>query len=251
MVSLHNDWIVPDWPAARPVKAIITTRRGGVSTGTYASMNLGDAVGDDAERVAENCRRLQVSLPSPPKWLHQIHGNTVVCAKTIDQPVEADASTTTRPDTVCAIMAADCLPVLLCDRTGSVVAAAHAGWRGLSSGVIENTVNAMGRAGNELMAYLGPAIGPTAFEVGEDVRAAFLSHDMRAGSAFRQHRKGKWFADLFSLARQRLHATGVSAVYGGTHCTYTDPERFFSHRRDRVSGRMAALIWLDGSVSPA
>lgn len=244
MDKAREDWIVPDWPAAARVKALITTRRGGVSGGAYASMNLGDAVGDDEANVAENRSRLQSRLPSAPKWLRQVHGNRVAGASEIIQPPEADASFTTDANVVCTIMVADCLPVLLCDRAGSVVAAAHAGWRGLSAGVIENTVNTMRRPGAELMAYLGPAIGPTAFEVGADVHAAFVSHDPRAQQAFRKHGNDKWLADLYCLARQRLQHAGVTAVYGGSHCTYTDPKRFFSYRRDGVSGRMAALIWL-------
>jgi YfiH family protein len=244
MDSINEDWIVPDWPAAARVKALITTRRGGVSQGAYASMNLGDAVGDDAANVAENRSRLEAILPSAPKWLRQVHGKKVVGASEIARPTEADASYTNDTNVVCAIMAADCLPVLLCDRAGSVVAAAHAGWRGLSGGVIESTVNAMGGAGAELMAYLGPAIGPTAFEVGADVYTAFVTHDPRAQSAFRKQGKDKWLADLYCLARQRLQHAGVAAVYGGSYCTYTDSTRFFSYRRDGASGRMAALIWL-------
>jgi YfiH family protein len=244
MDSAREDWIVPDWPAAGRVKALITTRRGGVSSGAYASLNLGDAVGDDAANVAENRRRLETCLPSAPKWLRQVHGKRVVGASEIVPPTEADASFTSDANVVCAIMAADCLPVLLCDRAGSVVAAAHAGWRGLSDGVIENTVRAMGLPGAELMAYLGPAIGPTAFEVGADVHTAFVTHDPRAQSAFRKHGEEKWLADLYCLARQRLQHAGVTTVYGGNHCTYTDPARFFSYRRDGASGRMAALIWL-------
>ncbi len=244
MDRARGDWIVPDWPAVNRIKALITTRQGGVSSGAYASMNVGDAVGDDAANVVENRRRLETFLPSSPRWLRQVHGKTVVAATEIVAPTEADASFTGDANVVCAIMAADCLPVLLCDRAGSIVAAAHAGWRGLSDGVIENTVSAMGLPGAELMAYLGPAIGPTAFEVGADVHAAFVAHDPRAQSAFRKHGKDKWLADLYSLARQRLQQSGVVTVYGGNHCTYTDPVRFFSYRRDGACGRMAALIWL-------
>ena len=245
MPESHRDWIVPDWPAANRVRAFVTTRNGGVSTGPYASMNLGDAVGDRDADVAENRRRLELELPAAPRWLRQVHGNEVVEARSVSEPVEADASTTRHHNVVCGVMAADCLPVLLCDHAGSTVAAAHAGWRGLAAGVLENTVGAMRCHPGELMAYLGPAIGPGAFEVGDDVRDAFARRDPRALEAFRAHREGKWLADLFRLARQRLNDAGVSEVYGGQHCTYTDRERFFSHRRDRVSGRMAALIWLD------
>jgi purine-nucleoside/S-methyl-5'-thioadenosine phosphorylase / adenosine deaminase len=244
MPGLHSNWILPGWPAPSCVHAFVTTRHGGVSSGAYASLNLGDAVGDATENVAENRRRLESCLPSPPIWLRQVHGNTVVCAEDVEQPLEADATTARRENVVCTVMAADCLPVLLCDRAGTVVAAVHAGWRGLAAGVIENAVRAMRRPGHELMAFLGPAIGPAAFEVGQDVRAAFIKRDARAQGAFRAHQEGKWLADLFFLARQRLLDVEVSAVYGGSDCTYTDPGRFFSHRRDHVSGRMAALIWL-------
>jgi hypothetical protein len=211
-------------------------------------MNLGDAVGDTCENVTENRRRLEQRLPSHPRWLRQVHGSDVVAAENIDGSVEADASFATTPDTVCVIGIADCLPVLLCDRNARVVAAAHAGWRGLCAGVIENTVRAMQNAiGNvtasDILAYLGPAIGPSAFEVGDEVRTAFVERDPQAASAFRRHRQDKWFADLFALACQRLNSAGVSAIYGGGVCTFTDSDRFFSHRRDKVSGRMAALIW--------
>jgi hypothetical protein len=243
MADANNSWITPDWPCPPSVRALVTTRIGGVSTGAFASLNLGDTVGDDADNVAENRQRLQTHLPSPPKWLRQVHGSIVVDAAKVTMPVAADGSVATAADTVCVVMAADCLPVLLCDRAASTVAAAHAGWRGLCSGVLENTVQAMRTAPGELMAYLGPAIGPDAFEVGDEVLAAFVKRDPQAASAFRKHRKSKWFADLFMLARQRLKTVGVTEVYGGTECTYSDPARFFSHRRDKVSGRMAALIW--------
>ena len=207
-------------------------------------MNLGWAVGDDSTNVTENRRRLEAVLPSAPRWLHQVHGTQVVSAEHVAEPVEADASVATSADTVCVIMVADCVPVLLCDRDGQVVAAAHAGWRGLCAGVLENTVAAMGLPGSNLLAYLGPGIGPTVFEVGEEVRTAFVERDRQAANCFQAHREGKWLANLFMLARQRLRAAGVAACYGGTDCTYSDPARFFSHRRDKVSGRMAALIWL-------
>ena len=244
MLDVHDSWISPDWPCPPSVRALVTTRTGGVSSGSFASLNLGDSVGDDPDNVAENRQRLQTRLPSPPRWLRQVHGNVVVDAAQVTMPVAADGSVATVAATVCAVMAADCLPVLLCDRAARVVAAAHAGWRGLCSSVLENTVQAMRTTPGELMAYLGPAIGPDAFEVGDEVLAAFVEQDPQAASAFRKHLKGKWFADLFMLARQRLRAAGVTSVYGGTDCTYSDPARFFSHRRDKVSGRMAALIWI-------
>lgn len=238
------DWIVPDWPAHAHVRALVTTRNGGVSQGPYSSFNLGLKVNDDPARVAENRARLREHLPAAPRWIAQVHGNHVVDAAAVETPVEADASFTRAPDVPCAVMVADCMPVLLSDRSGTVVAAAHAGWRGLSSGVIENTVRAMGVAPREVVAWMGPAIGPSAFEVGADVREAFVSQDAGAAPAFVDHRPGKWLADLFWLARRRLQAVGVASIHGGGLCTVSDPARFFSHRRDRVSGRMAALVWL-------
>lgn len=244
MLEPPRDWIVPDWPAPANVRALLTTRSGGVSTGPFASMNLGQRVDDDMQSVRTNRASLRDLLPAEPKWLLQVHGTRVVDADRLQQPVEADAAVARNPGSVCTVMVADCLPVLLTDRAGSVVAAAHAGWRGLAAGVLENTVRAMGSAPDELLAYFGPAIGPSAFEVGADVRDAFLARSADAASAFVAHKPGKWLADLFALARQRLRASGVTHIYGGGLCTYSDPRRFFSHRRDKVTGRMAALIWL-------
>jgi polyphenol oxidase len=245
-MSPHPDWIVPEWPAPPNVRALITTRNGGVSTGPYASFNLGRRSGDDPQAVAANHARLRGLLPQEPKWLKQVHGTRVADADAPDEMPEADASLARRAGTVCAIMIADCLPVLLCDRKGSVVAAAHAGWRGLAGGVIENAVREMAEAGAapaELLAYLGPAIGPSAFEVGCDVYDAFLARDPLCAQAFTPHRPGKWLADLFLLARQALERSGVGSIYGGDLCTVSDPQRFFSYRRDKTTGRMAALIW--------
>ena len=244
MLDPSRDWIIPDWPAPANVRALITTRRGGVSTGPFASMNLGQRVDDDLQSVRTNRASLRDLLPAEPKWLMQVHGVDVVNADRLQQLVEADAAVAWNPGSVCAVMVADCLPVLLTDRAGRVVAVAHAGWRGLAAGVLENTVRRMHTAADELLAYLGPAIGPSAFEVGADVRDAFLAWSADAASAFVAHRPGKWLADLFELARQRLRASGVMQIYGGGLCTYSDPRRFFSHRRDKVTGRMAALIWL-------
>jgi YfiH family protein len=238
------DWIVPDWPVPPRVKALVTTRNGGLSAGPYASLNLGLRVNDDPETVERNRTLLRGHLPAEPRWLRQVHGNRVVDAARVQQPVEADAATSRTPDTVCAIMVADCMPVLLADRTGTVVGAAHAGWRGLAAGIIENTVQSMAVAPSTLVAWLGPAIGPAAFEVGADVRDAFVGQDPGAASAFADHKPGKWLADLFALARRRLHVTGVTDVHGGGLCTVSDPRRFYSYRRDGTTGRMAALIWL-------
>jgi YfiH family protein len=242
--KLPSDWIAPDWPVPDRVRAVVTTRSGGVSNGAYASMNLGTRVEDLREAVSANRAALRAMLPAEPAWLEQVHGARVIEAGLAETHVEADASFTRTPGTVCTVQIADCLPVLLADRSGTVVAAAHAGWRGLAAGVLENTVAAMACAPEDLIAWLGPAIGPDAFEVGEDVYRAFVSTHADAALAFRPHRPGKWFADLFRLARLRLAAAGITAVYGGGLCTVSDPRRFFSHRRDRVTGRMAALVWI-------
>ncbi len=239
----HPDWIIPDWPAPPNVRALITTRAGGASCGPYASFNLGFRCGDEETAVRENRARLGRALPQAPKWLAQVHGATVVEADGLDRIPAADASVARAPGTVCAVMIADCLPVLLCDAAGTTVAIAHAGWRGLAAGVIGNTVAAMGIVPHELVAYLGPGIGPRAFEVGADVRDAFVTRDEAAADAFAPLRAGKWLADLFGLARRALARAGVDRVHGGGLCTYTDTARFFSYRRDRTTGRMAALIW--------
>ena len=242
----HPDWIVPDWPAPANVRAVITTRAGGVSAAPYASFNLGYSTGDDPGAVGANRERLRALLPSEPRWLHQVHGARVLEAESIANGAQADASTAREPGAVCAIMVADCLPVLLTDAGGSVVAAAHAGWRGLAGGVVENTIGAMverGADANTLMAYIGPGIGPEAFEVGDDVYDAFTANDADAKPAFRRHAQGKWLADLPALARRALERCGVARIHGGQLCTYSSAERFYSYRRDRVTGRMGAFIW--------
>lgn len=244
-MTLPEDWITPDWPAPARVRAMITTRSAGVSKGDYASFNIGDLTADDPADVLENKRRLATLAPSPIRWLRQVHGPRAVRADDVVGLVEADASFTHARGVVCAVKIADCMPVLLADRSGTCVGVAHAGWRGLSSGVVENTVAALGVAPETLMAYLGPAIGPEAFEVGDEVRQAFCDIDPAATGAFRSHRPGKWMADLFRLGRQRLARCGVHDVYGGGMCTYSTPHRFYSHRYHPATGRMAALIWLD------
>lgn len=243
MNAPHPDWIVPDWPAPRNVKALITTRAGGVSREPYASMNVGLRTQDDPQAVAANRRRLRACLPQEPKWLRQVHGSDVVEVDALTYAPEADAAVARRPNTVCAVLVADCIPVLLADRAGTVVAIAHAGWRGLVRGVIENAVGRLALPPRELIAYLGPGIGPRAFEVGAEVREAFLARDAQADAAFAPHAPGKWLADLFLLARQALARAGIVDVHGGTQCTHSDARRFFSYRRDRVTGRMAAVIW--------
>lgn len=246
MPSPHPDWIVPDWPAPRSVRALITTRAGGSSVGPFASLNLGLRTGDEPATVAANRARLREVLPRDPVWLRQVHGTQPIDADTAPGEPQADAAVARRAGTVCAVLVADCVPVLLTDRAGGTVAVAHAGWRGLAGGVLENTVHAMQVAPEELLAFLGPGIGPLAFEVGPEVREAFLRADSAAGQAFVPRAPGKWLADLFLLARQRLARAGVSDVYGGGICTHSDAARFFSYRRDRTTGRMAALIWRTG-----
>ena len=227
---------------------MVTTRRGGVSRGAYASLNLGLQVGDDPLAVSENRRRVGALLPGEPLWLNQVHGT---CVLLIGQdafpatPPTADAATTRLIARPCAVMVADCLPILFCDEGGACVAAAHAGWRGLAAGVIERTVEAMQVAPGKVMAYLGPAIGATAFEVGQDVVDTFTTLGPDSRHAFRSipDRCGKYLADIDELARQRLAAAGVEQVYGGGLCTVSSPDRLFSYRRDGRTGRMAAIIW--------
>ena len=245
-----EDWIVPDWPAAPRVRAVCTTRLGGFSRGPWASMNPATHVGDDPASVLANRKALQqgLRLPAEPRWLEQVHGTTVIDAA---EPVAAgevpvaDAVQCSQPGAVCVVMTADCLPVLLCDEAGRQVGALHAGWRGLAAGVIEQTIDAMQLPGETLLAWLGPAIGPDAYQVGDEVRDAFLEHDKQAAAAFLSGPGGSWMADLYQLARQRLAERGVSAIYGGHECSFTDAGRFFSYRRDGVTGRMATLIWLE------
>ena len=243
MNAPHPDWIVPDWPVPAGVKAFITTRAGGVSTGPCAGLNLGLRTPDDPLAVEANRRRLRAALPADPKWLRQVHGTDVVDADTLTGIPEADAAVARAAGTVCAVLVADCIPILLADRAGLAVAVAHAGWRGLARGVLERTIERLARPPGTLLAYLGPGIGPGAFEVGADVREAFLAGDAAAEAAFAPRSPGKWMADLFLLARQRLARCGVGEVYGGAWCTHSDPDRFYSYRRDGATGRMAALIW--------
>lgn len=245
--SDNENFLWPDWPVPVHVRAVCTTRIGGVSQPPYASLNLGDHVGDAASAVAENRARLRsvLNLPAEPCWLQQVHGNDVVDAAAQSQLCQADAAYTDQHGVVCAVLTADCLPLLLCDRAGTQVAAVHAGWRGLANGVIEQALENFAAPGSELMAWLGPAIGPRAFEVGDEVRAEFSAHDAAAAAAFQASRAGHWYADLYTLARQRLAACTVNAVYGGDYCTYTDAARFYSYRRDGSTGRMASLIWLE------
>ncbi len=240
-----SSFLIPDWPAPPGVRALSTTRRGGVSLAPWDGFNLGDHVDDDALAVAENRTRLRDGLPAEPLWLTQVHGTGCVDAVVAVRGTEADASFSRRRGVVCAVLTADCLPVLLCDERATVIAIAHAGWRGLAAGVVEATVAAMQEPGERLMAWLGPAIGAQAFEVGGEVRERFVDHDPRAASAFAAEHNGKWRCDIYRLARQRLHGLGIGRVSGGQYCTWTDAESFFSYRRDGLTGRMASLIWLE------
>lgn len=248
MSLFPGDWIIPDWPAPSAVRAAVSGRQGGVSQGAYASLNLGDHVGDAPEAVAENRQRLRTWLPAEPRWLRQIHGVTVVDAEVVRHPPEADGSVTRLPGVVCAVLVADCLPVLLCDDAGSVVGVAHGGWRGLAAGVLEQTLDRMAVAPASLMAYLGPAIGPEHFQVGDEVRSAFLEGHPEAASAFCAQIPGKWLGNLYELARQRLIAAGVRRIHGGSRCTFAEADRFYSYRREGATGRMAALIWLESAA---
>jgi YfiH family protein len=241
-------FISPDWPAPANVRAAVTLRAGGASQKPYDTFNLALHVGDDPRTVADNRTLLReaLQLPREPLWLKQVHGTAVVDAATVHAEPEADGAYAMRSGHVCVVMTADCLPVFLCDRAGTRVAVLHAGWRGLAAGIIEQGVKALAVPGAELFAWLGPAIGPEAFEVGSEVRAAFVAHDAAADAAFRPGVGGKYLADIYRLARQRLAALGVTAVFGGNFCTVRDSGRFYSYRRDGATGRMAALIWLSG-----
>lgn len=243
-----NDFLVPDWPAPANVHALVTTRAGGASTGPWQGLNLATHVGDDPAHVALNRAWLGAQLPAEPAWLEQVHGTECVVAESTGPVRIADASVSFDAGQVCAVMTADCLPVLFCSCDGKVVAAAHAGWRGLLAGVLENTVQAMQVAPQHVLAWLGPAIGPQKFEVGGEVRAMFMEQDPATRAAFVVH-GDKWLADIYALARLRLQNAGVEAIYGGDLCTVSDAGRFYSYRRDGATGRMASLIWREQDVS--
>ncbi len=244
-------WFEADWPAPAGVHVLSTVRGGtgsGISQAPYAHFNLGDHVGDDPVAVAENRRRLRIEakLPAEPAWLSQVHGAAVADLDAAGLNGPADAAIARRAGKVCAILTADCLPVVIAADTGESVAAAHAGWRGLAAGVLEATVGALGTPPKRLLAWLGPAIGPEHFEVGAEVREALLRNDPAAIAAFRPNTSGRFMADLGMLARRRLETLGVARIYGGGQCTYAQAERYFSHRRDGATGRQATLIWREG-----
>ena len=240
------DLLIPQWPAPPTVHAAFTLRTGGVSAPPYASLNIGAHVADAPAAVAENRRRVCVALQltAAPAWLEQVHGTRVA---DLDAPAQshapADAAVARQAQRVCVMQVADCLPVLFAARDGSTVGAAHAGWRGLAAGVLEATVTRLRVPPQDLLAWLGPCIGPAHFEVGSEVREAFLAHDTHAQACFTRNARGRWQCDLAGLARERLSALGVSDLFGGEWCTFADSARFFSYRRDGQCGRMAALIW--------
>lgn len=240
------NWLTPDWPAPPSVRALVSLREGGHSVGPYQGLNLGLHVGDDEQTVLLNRRTLfeAAQLPKEPNWLNQVHG-THVATLPIDSPLEADASVAIRASDVSCVMTADCLPVFLCDKKGSRVSAIHAGWRGLAAGVIESAFEALGAQPDQVLAWMGPAIGLQAFEVGQDVVEAFA--DSSTPESFQSTKPGKWLANIYDLARVRFQRLGIRQIYGGDLCTYSDPKRFFSYRRDKVTGRMASMIWIEGT----
>lgn len=242
---MNNNYLIPDWPAPANVHAATTLRSGGFSQGAYASLNLATHVGDDAGLVLQNRQLIKtlLALPSEPVWLEQIHSNYAVDANSVKPPVQADASYSNQANTVCVVMTADCLPLLVCDTEGQQVAAIHAGWRGLLDGVIAKTIKAMRNA--DFLVWLGPAIGPACFEVGTEVRDAFVAKSIQFSPGFSAQANGKWLADIYQLARIELATLGIANVYGGDFCTVTESGRFYSYRRDQQTGRMATLIWRD------
>ncbi|NOX69287.1 MAG: peptidoglycan editing factor PgeF [Gammaproteobacteria bacterium] len=238
-------FLAADWPLSDDIVAGTTLRSGGTSKGGYAGFNLGAHVGDDSRAVADNRRQLHnlLDLPNEPTWLQQVHGTVVVSAPCSDAEPVADACIANSPGTVCAVMTADCLPVLFARIDGQAVAAAHAGWRGLAAGVLEATIDAFECAPDRLVAWLGPAISQSAFEVGDEVHAQFVAQDSAAEASFAINAAGRWQADLYSLAKLRLNRCGVTAIFGGEHCTFTERDDFFSYRRDGQCGRMVSLVF--------
>lgn len=243
---IMNNFIIPNWPTPNHIKAFTTTRLDGVSSSPYQSFNLAHHVGDALDNVMQNRERLKnkLKLPSEPIWLNQTHSNHVINLDHENTDKAADGSYTTQKNKICAILTGDCLPILLCDKTGSEIAAVHGGWRGLLAGVIESALKNFKNSPQNIYAWFGPAIGPQAFEVGNDVRDPFVAIDKNAAQAFKPLQQSKWLADIYLLAKQRLEKCGVTEIYGGDYCTYSDADKFFSHRRDKETGRMANLIWI-------
>jgi len=241
-------WLTPDWPAPKHVHAGTTLRNGGISQGDYAGFNLATHVGDDQQSVVVNRQSLavQLNLSREPVWLEQVHSQVVVKAEDVQGQIpQADACYALQNQLPCVVLTADCLPLLVTDQGGSCIAAIHAGWRGLAEGIIKKTLASMPVDNKDLLVWLGPAIGPQAYEVGDDVRQAFIQQGKEAEQAFKQVDKAHWLMDIYQLARQQLKHLEVRQVFGGDYCTYTDEDRFYSYRRNKVTGRMASIIWLD------
>lgn len=240
-----TEYITPDWPAPPSIKALTTTRHGGMSHSPFHTFNLADHVGDEPDRVATNRHLLhkKFSLPTQPIWLNQTHSTHIIDAATVTGIPTADASYSNKPNVVCAVLSGDCLPLLICDKAATVVSAIHAGWKGLANGVIENTINTLPVKPSDLLVWLGPAIGDQVYEVGWNVVSAFTQHDPAAIDVFVPLDSTHWLANLYALARMRLSRLGVTQIYGGNHCTYTEKNLFYSFRREGITGRMATLIW--------
>lgn len=238
--------LIPNWPAPKHIKAFSTTRLNGFSQNPYDSFNLAYSVGDDHEKVSQNREHLKkiLNLPSDPLWLSQIHSTVIYKVDQESMPKNADGSYTTSQNKVCVVMTADCLPILLCNLSGTQIAAVHAGWRGLADGVVESALNCFNPSDEKIIAWIGPAIGKTFYEVGDDVRDRFLEINSNFNKAFQPHKQSKWLSDMNLLARMRLEKAGVSDIFSENFCTFADSDRFFSYRRDGVTGRMASLIWI-------
>lgn len=245
---MNRNYLKPDWPAPPSIKAFTTTRKFGHSKAPYDKFNLADHVEDDPEAVKKNRQQLreELALPTQPLWIHQVHGTKVISLDEVhDSSPEADAVITQSPHRVCAVLTADCLPILLCNSEGNEVGAIHAGWKGLLAGVIDSTLEALNTPNEQLMVWLGPAIGPDAFEVDAEIRDAYMKRNLNNQSAFKE-KEGHWHGDIYQLAKINLLQLGVHQVYGGNFCTYTDEQRFYSFRRSKgVTGRMASIIWIE------
>lgn len=241
-----DSFIIPDWPAPDRIKALSTTRQGGFSLPPYDGFNLGTHVGDEPKTVIKNRDYLVdvAQLPESPRWLNQIHGTRVINSNDWQLDIDADAIFSQQNNHICTIMTADCLPLLLCNKQGDTVAAIHAGWRGLAAGIIEKTIAEFRCSPQDILVWLGPAIGPNQFEVGTDVYQNFTQHSAKASQAFQQTDAAHYLADIYLLARQRLTALGITAIFGGDLCTASDKQHFFSYRRDNITGRMASMIWI-------
>ena len=243
---ITNNLIIPDWPAPKNIKALSTTRHGGFSLSPYDQLNLGTHVGDDKLVVRKNRQHLTqlANLPESPRWLEQVHGTHIINSRDWQADIKADAVFSQHANHVCPVMTADCLPLLLCNQQGDTVAAIHVGWRGLAAGIIEKTLDLFSCNHADILAWLGPAIGPTQFEVGQEVYDECVSSGLDATNAFIKTDEQHYHADIYSLARQRLQGNNVDKIFGGDLCTVSDEERFFSYRRDGITGRMASMIWI-------